>query len=408
MKRIVDWLIGAGRRERGQMLIVFALIVVPVTFAIGVVAVDASMWQSERRGAQKDADLAALAGAYELIDPAASASDASDAANAYADANDEAGNGSDDQTNVRAVTVDDSCWDDSGRLDSVTVDLDHDSRTFFATAFGMDVAPSIGAHARACVGSIISGTGRIPIQIDNNGPCFTQPQEVPIYTQLCALEFGAFDNNPRGVIDLVDSGDWCSKAGGSGDLYDLILNGAGGYCTIDNDTPPGCDPNRNGPWTDCVAVQAGNARKIVNGFGDRIKREGSCDNDGSGVEEFSETVDLIVDSGDPATSLYEARECPDGHISWRIVTIFVLDSNPPINSGNQGHDIQAFASFYIKGCIFEDRTVAVDPANIDPECAPRNNFGHVVIYGNFVRLLTEGDAGAFDPSATNLGITLVE
>ena len=39
------------------MLIVFALLVVPVSLAIGVVAVDVSMWQSERRGAQKDADL---------------------------------------------------------------------------------------------------------------------------------------------------------------------------------------------------------------------------------------------------------------------------------------------------------------------------------------------------------------
>ena len=56
-------------RERGQMIIIFAVLFVPVTVIIGAVAVDASMWQSERRGAQKDADLSVRAGAYELLAP---------------------------------------------------------------------------------------------------------------------------------------------------------------------------------------------------------------------------------------------------------------------------------------------------------------------------------------------------
>ena len=55
------------RGECGQMLLIFALLIVPVTFGLGAVAVDASLWQSERRGAQKDADLSALAGALELV-----------------------------------------------------------------------------------------------------------------------------------------------------------------------------------------------------------------------------------------------------------------------------------------------------------------------------------------------------
>jgi uncharacterized membrane protein len=73
--------------ERGQMLMTFALLVVPVTFVLGAVAVDASMWQSERRGAQKDADLASLAGAYELLDQAAGETMTIDAAQAAVNTN---------------------------------------------------------------------------------------------------------------------------------------------------------------------------------------------------------------------------------------------------------------------------------------------------------------------------------
>jgi hypothetical protein len=389
----------AKRSERGQMLIVFAMIIMPVSFAVGVVAVDASLWQSERRGAQKDADLAALAGATELLlHTTPTAGEAQTAATTSADTNDEAGNAS----IIGSVVVDNSCWHTS-RLDSVMVNVDHDSRSFFSQIFGHDLAPEIGAHARACIGSVISGTGRIPIQIDNNGPCFT-PQEQPIYTQLCALEFGSQDTNPRGVIDLEASGNNCSRAGGSGDLYNLILNGAAGFCTTDTDGV--CVPANNGPWQDCVAVQTGNAKKIVDGFSDRVAREGSCDTDGSGVEEFSETVTLVVDSGNPATSLYEPRTCPNGSISPRIVTIFVLDQNPGTSSGNTGLPIVAFASFYLKGCAFDNQPVTV--AQMDVECAASNKFGHVMIWGNFVRLITTGDIGEFDPSATNLGVALVE
>src|SRR5262245_31970579 len=148
MSRYVPRRVRAKRFERGQMLIVFAMIIMPVTFAVGVVAVDASLWQSERRGAQKDADLAALAGALELLNPAATVAQTQAAATASADANDEAGNA----TIIDSVQVDNSCWHTSG-LDSVTVNIDHDSRSFFSQIFGHDVAPDVGAHARACVGT---------------------------------------------------------------------------------------------------------------------------------------------------------------------------------------------------------------------------------------------------------------
>jgi len=65
-----------GRRgERGQAIILFVG-VVTVIFVMAAITIDFGIWFSERRGAQKDADAASLAGAQELlaqnfVDPAA-------------------------------------------------------------------------------------------------------------------------------------------------------------------------------------------------------------------------------------------------------------------------------------------------------------------------------------------------
>jgi uncharacterized membrane protein len=52
--------------ERGQVLMMTVL-VLSVMFVIGVIVVDFGLWFSERRGAQKDADLSALAAAQPLM-----------------------------------------------------------------------------------------------------------------------------------------------------------------------------------------------------------------------------------------------------------------------------------------------------------------------------------------------------
>ena len=384
-------------RERGQTLIVFALLIAPISFTVGVVAVDGSSWVSERRGAQKDADLAALAGATELL-LGGSAADAEDAATDFAATNDESGNGASDAANIVEITADDSCWGDTGIVDSVKVDLDHDGAGFFTQAFQIPL-PAPGAHARACLGTVISSQGHIPIEVHDHGPCFVTEGQ-PDYANPCPLEFGSSDQNPRGVIDLVAEGNHCSQAGGSGDLYDLILDGASGYCTIDQDDD--CDPDKNGPWDECVAVQTGNAKKIVNGFADRVAREGSCDFDGDGVEEYDEVTTVV--SG----TLREAVVCPNGKISPRLITIFVLEEDPTPGGGgnNKGLPIEAFASMYVEGCTFDNNA---QNNTVDKECGAKNRFGHVVIWGRFVRLIQEGDLGPLDPnSPSGVGIALVE
>ncbi|HEY8766157.1 MAG TPA: pilus assembly protein TadG-related protein, partial [Dehalococcoidia bacterium] len=61
--------------EHGQSLLLLVL-AITVMFVIGAIVVDVGLWLSERRGSQTQADFSALAGAYELLNPAASSSDA--------------------------------------------------------------------------------------------------------------------------------------------------------------------------------------------------------------------------------------------------------------------------------------------------------------------------------------------
>jgi hypothetical protein len=471
LKRIALTFRRAGR-ERGQMLLVVAMLIVPISFALGAVAVDATMWQSERRGAQKDADLAALAGAWELVGTNSTASDAEDAANANQATNDESGN-----ADVLNLTVGTDCegGDDGGRLSHVKVDIDHDSRTFFAEAFGVAV-PEIGAHACARAGSTLSGTDIVPIEMSNNiGPCWvddpgsTNPNRTqPNLGAACPIEVGAQGGNPRGVLDLQAPGNYCSRSGGSGDLEDLIADGAPGRCDIHLNPGAGCDPDNNGPWYDCVAVQTGNPQKILDGFETRIARETlDCDIDNDRIEELDEVVKLVFDSPDPWKRIYEARDCDfsiaETQPSSRLITIIVLDDSPP--PGNEGHPIVGLAGMYVMGCweSNDDPPVPATQGDLDPYCrrggqvaltgassthqvslpahhrcghtssptctpVPTNTptgptptptpgggggggggIGHQIVFANFVNLtLAGGQVGGWNPNSTLVGISLVE
>src|SRR3990172_5917562 len=91
--------------EGGQALIL-AVFLMTVVFVIGAIVVDVGLWVSERRGAQTDADFVALAGAWELLDPASDATDAVNAAMDSLTANDEQGNAS----LAQPIVVDSSCF----------------------------------------------------------------------------------------------------------------------------------------------------------------------------------------------------------------------------------------------------------------------------------------------------------
>jgi hypothetical protein len=361
------------------------------------------VWQSERRGAQKDADLAALAGALELAKP--TAGDASAAALASLATNDEAGNGGSNPANIKTLTVDNSCFPGDTKNDAVTVDVNHQSQAYFSSIFGLKVAPDIGAHAKACAGAAQSPQGLVPIETDLTDPCFTATGE-PKIGQPCGLDYGAQAANPRGILDLQAPSDYCSDASGSGSLEDLIATGATGSCLINSQNS--CDPAKNGPWYNCVAVQNGNPTKVARAFGTRIAREGACDTNGDGVEQFSEVVTLVFDSPDPNKDIYEPRDCdpntPGVQMSPRLITIIVLPSPP--SSGNSGYPIYAFAGMYVEGCNTDPNS----DANLDVKCSVTGPaLGHMVVWGRMVNLFfSGGQAGPPTSATTVFSISLVQ
>lgn len=382
--------------ESGQVVLMM-LFVITLVFLVGGIAVSLGLWVSERRGAQADADFAALKGAWELLDPAGTSADASSAATANFTANDEQAN-----ADIENLTIDDSCFS-LGEADAVTIDVTHETSPLFGEIFNV-VAPVPGAHAKACAGASLSpGPGDlVPFQIDDDtAPCFN-PDESPNFTALCDLEGGAQTANPRGMLDLDAPGDFCSDNNGSGSIRETIANGADGTCLINS--TDSCSPTNNGPWYECVAVQTGNMQNVLGGVADRIDREGDCDTNGDGVESFVEATIIVFDSGDPLTSIYEARDCDPGtpgkQVSVRLISIVILDKKPV--PGNTGRPIKAFAGVYLAGC---GQTVLV----INVECHTSPPIGHQVVYGRLVNIINEnGGVGPPTDSTTSFSIALVE
>jgi len=424
--------------EHGQSLLLLVL-AITVMFVIGAIVVDVGLWLSERRGSQTQADFSALAGAYELLNPAASSSDAVTAAGNSLAVNNQQGNAS----FADPVLVDNSCFSQS-KNDAVSVDVKHDSHALFTGIFGI-VSPDIGAHAKACVGAAEAPGNIVPFEINEGpGPCFDANSN-PQFSALCPVEGGAHTSNPRGILDL-NAAPKCSQNPLPADIVGLIENGAQGTCLIN--TSGSCDPASNGPWYDCVAVQTGNAKDVIKGTNGRVSKDGLCDanfGNGNGVDDFFETVVKVFDTGDPYTSIYAPRDCdpntPGLQMSPRLVTLIVLQAPP--GPGNTGVPIKAFAGFYISGCLDENATVtnqtvfsryqadcqangvrqlspaasesdlyvsAVAPAPPTPN--PNGDCGDpggCVVYGRFVNIIYAGAAvGPPTDQTTAFGIALKE
>jgi hypothetical protein len=421
------------------MLIMFALLIVPVTFAVGVVAVDASMWQSERRGAQKDADLAALAAAQAFLwdgdHPEGTNNPAKLEAMTYADLNNDSGatealqavSMTELQNGAAGVAVGNTCFDGAADptpellFNSVEINLRHTSRAFFSSVFGVEVVPDIGAHARACAGAIIrsgaatddGGEGlpdQLPLAIDAGGTCFESggPSFRDGEPFDCILEYGMLR-----AVDMPDGGDICSDAGAGASLPALIASGARGDCVVDaNDTCAG-----SGAWRDCVAVRALDAEgaepcgspdrdecAIMHGLDARLASTGT------GCNTFDNALDQIDGNDhhdDREHNVYAARLCDGGAISPRLVTLFVLHDEPASDPGNAGHDVRGFAVFHVEACRFEvTNSDPPDDPPWDPACQARTAADRVQVGVRFVRLLAQGDIGPADETTTSFGIAL--
>jgi hypothetical protein len=157
----------------------------------------------------------------------------------------------------------------------------------------------------------------------------------------------------------------------------------------------------------------------MEGLRDRMAREDACGLDAAGA---------IRPVRNEKYNLYEAVECPDapGEVSPRLAVVFVLEDLPPDvaqndyrgsapdgrrGRDNQGFDVRAFATVLIESCWFEDtdsREEFPPPPQWRDDCRLVNGADQIRVRVRFVRLLTQGEIGPPEESATNVGIALGE
>jgi hypothetical protein len=420
--------------ERGQALILFVGVFTIIMLA-GAIAVDFSLWFSERRGAQKDADLVTLAGVYELLD------EAPDACVKAAEKSDEwaADNGLDpldDIHNFGCETLDfpddygaepgcDALPSELGRPNAVFLDIDHETRALFAELFGV-AEPEIGAHACARAGSLTSGTGIRPWTVPRaTSPCFGPDVDdydgdsnfselVPLYGETCifrnespesavgSVRLGGCPNPgpvpcPEADPDSIECG---PTGGGARNYEDNVVNGSPAECAIGDviNSQPGL---ATGPTFDALA--------------DLLAAEGDCDTENGsprdGIDQFEES--FIATNGStaapgPTVTFVPLNDC----ITPRAIYIIIVEEFT--GNGQQDHAILGFAGFFLQQCEVVDPGDQNDPNDdvitaVYEKCdVPGGDRANAQIRGFFLSILgQEGDIGDFDEFGTKV-IRLVE
>ncbi|MCH8009131.1 MAG: Tad domain-containing protein [Chloroflexi bacterium] len=373
--------------QKGQAIILFVFIFT-IILAIGAISVDFGIWFSERRGAQTDSDLISLAGAYELIDITATFAHVDVATQNSSIDNDVDPFADLQNLQVRSLefpdgyeTVPDYCHtapDTGGRLNTVVLDVEHDSRALFAGIFGI-AAPDIGAHACARAGSLVSTQGLKPWAISVNHPdCFSDG--VPQFGAEC---FFRLDDVPlTGAIRIgPDEDDDCDDGQGGSVYGENILEGSGAVCAIG----------------DLVRSEPGNiTAQTWNSVRDMIAGEGECDalnGDGDGIDQFDESYSTAIGVPGP-DEVFSARDC----ITPRAITIIVLEDAPTGTSDYQ--PIYGFAAFFVIRCETTGGGTITEYEDCD---IPNNERSSARLYGKFMRVLEfEGEIGAFNPFGTNV------
>ena len=412
--------------EHGQMLMM-TVITMSIVFVIGFIVVDFGFWFSERRGAQKDADLSALAAAQELLpivtldDPNATAIQqaANDRATEYAKLNDVT-----DPANILLPSLADSqawtaCWSDEGDtsdiIDTYPLDIKHPTRGLFGKIFSIADQANLGAHARACVGSVNSLDFVMPTGVPMNNPDYEKwirdlcwspddgdPDNLPepLYGKQCDLSVYDKVSGEASWMDLdhpdpedYPPSDLCSeKGGGAKELGDEIAYG--GANTVCRVAPMGFDAadcNDDLNW--CVRSKTGaqpqTVMKAFNTLFSGSSRlfptgEGDCDTTGGdGIDDFYGSFELTSAPGTEGTEHATYKQICD---SPRVIDLIIVDTFDA--TGNSLMPIRAFATFFVEACRVND----VD----DPKCDPKNfpgQIGHVNLVGRFVNIPGERGVG---------------
>jgi hypothetical protein len=388
--------------DRGQALILFVL-AMTVILVIGVIVVDFSLWLTERRGAQKDADLATLAGAMELLqqdfvnpsnnDDAATRAAAEDAVYDWADYNDLP---SADVHNVKVENR--NCFGHSPVLDSVRLDAEHHGGPLFISIVDPLFSTKIGAPARACIGSVVTAKGLLPVGIQISGvdsDCWDDVNgdgsEDPLFGQECVLTFGAGDqtSGEAGNLRLYNNGSLnCSDNNtGGNQTYknEIESGGANATCHVYKyfgDPSKTCANDPGG----CVYPLTGvGSTPELTAFENLIASEGECDatfGDGDGVDQFLEGVEAVNGDTTPSPeTVFAKRECT----TPRLVSLIIIKNFS--SQGNRALPIEAFAAFYIEGCTNDAGT------QFSAKCRKKDfsgQIGQFRLQGFFVNILVSG------------------
>ncbi len=386
--------------QRGQTLIFFAGIFTVIAI-VGAIVIDFGVWFSERRGAQTDSDLIALAGVYELLTTGSAYADVDIATQQSAVAN-----GIDPVEDLQNLAVrslefpdgyetdPDYCHtatDTGGRLNAVVLDVDHDSQAFFAGIFGIGT-PDIGAHACARAGSLRSTSGLRPWAVARfTSDCFEWDEElgqyVPQFGQECIFRI---DNSSQvGSIRLgPDEGDDCSGTGGAGaSVYqENIIEASPSICEIGDmvDVEPGLN---EGPTKQALAIL--------------LSTEGECDELNSFSLNLAEPdgIDDFVESFIPVSGIIGPDETYlDANCKTpRAISLVIVDEFDGL--GFDSVPIVGFAAFFLVACDVLDNDGNVIEISRDCDFSGSK----YQIRGFFMSiLLLEGDIGAFDQFGTKV------
>ena len=391
---------------RGAMLM-WLIGTLGVFMLLGVFAVDFGIAFADRRTERKNADTMALAGVIDLPeDPIAAEANALEWGTR---------NGVDVAVDLAfPVTIDNSCWssdphDDPAVMDSIAVDISKPMKRFFLGELGIGAGSTVGAHAKACVGSVVEATGLRPWAMSIfQSPCFEltaggDPLDAydyaPRYGEECVIRF----DNPSQTSSIrlgADADDTvCSPPGGGASEYkENIIEGSESACAIG----------------DTVATQPGNdLGPTASGLQTLLAGEGACDlaftstPDQVGIDDFGEVFD--PPSAVPGPNVvFTPRNCgldddPGTPDSPRFVSLVLIDEwDDP--TGFEEQPIRGFAGFFI------DRCDKLNNAGVVIGAYPKCDFSgsKFQLVGRFIQFMQlAGAGGALNPFGTRV-LVLVE
>ena len=362
-----------------------------------VIVVDLGEVTVERREQQKSADAIVMAGVQELPNETL-------LADQYAR---EWGlrNGVQDTEFVN-LTVDNSCWsdhpdDDPLVLDSIGADISRPARLFVLYELGVSI--DVGAHAKACVGSLIEATGLRPWSVSIfNSECFDltaggDPNDVldyePQYGQRCVVRLESPSSQVGSIRLGDDPGDECSPpGGGAGSYVENIVEGSDSVCAIG----------------DIIATEPG--LQVVPTFKaiqDMLALEGDCDTIHGNSNDYDELLEVFTaipaDVPPGPDTIFTPRNCgwdedPGTPDSPRFVTLVLIDEfDSP--TGFDEEPIIAFAEFFIERCEVLEKDGSW---TFYPKCDMNgSDRANAQIVGTFVQhLRLGGPAGVLNPFGT--------